>query len=409
MISLLANEDFYNAVSRNVEEGSVLTGLLMMVGITAIVALVFVAIMVVAAIWAERRVSGRIQVRRGPNRVGWAGILQGPADGIKLIAKEWTEPAGSDTLFFRLSPVLVFAGAFVGFVAVPFSHVMVVADFNVALFFILAVTSLETIGVLMGGWAANSKWSLLGAIREAVQVVSYEIPLALTAMIAIVAYGSMSLMDIQAAQGVGVGSWMNIFAWGIFRSPIFMGLGCIMFYVACLASCKRTPFDLPEGESELVAGYHTEYPGMGFGMMFFGEYASMYLMCVLCVLLFLGGSGFMGVENIHIVTIPLKQITTVLTLGFFPIDATLPFHLGFVILFAKTTVLYFVMLQLRWTLPRYRLDQVIDMCLKVLLPWALFCIVAQGFWTLAGLDDWIFNLFEIWGLDVNSALKIAVN
>lgn len=400
--ALAVNQDFFNALNRTAETapGGWLIPFVLVMSVIGVIIGVFLGLHVVyLGIWAERRVSARMQDRVGPNRVGLWGLLQGIADGIKLIGKEYVEPAGADSFFFKFSPALVMGGAFAGYCALPFSHTLVVADFNIALFFILAITSTETIGVIMGGWASNNKWSLYGAIREAIQVVSYEIPLALSLMIGIIMYGTMSLMDIQDAQsGTGI---MSILGWGFFRSP-FMVAGALLFYIAGLASCKRTPFDLPEGESELVAGYHTEYPGMAFGMFFFAEYASMYLIGLVMVVVYFGGAHLFGLEQYGF-SIPLDKITEKLTLGKFVIHGSIPIQASFFTLILKSWVPYFVMIQLRWTLPRYRLDQVIDICYKILLPFALVCLVGQAAWSLGGLDNWAFDILKYFDFDTTKA------
>ncbi|MHC4942751.1 MAG: complex I subunit 1/NuoH family protein [Planctomycetota bacterium] len=224
------------------------------------------------AVWMERKVSGHMQSRMGPMRVGgWHGWAQSIADAIKLFLKEDIIPAATDKLLWVLAPALVFTGAIAGFVAIN--------DLNLGVFYIISIASLEVIGVIMAGWSSNNKWSLFGAIREAAQVVSYEIPAALALMVVILSAGSFSLMDIVGAQQ---GNWF------IWQSP-WLAIAALLYYLASLAGCKRAPFDIPEAESELVAGFHTEYSGLRFAFFFMEEYASMLIVSAVFTAAFLGG------------------------------------------------------------------------------------------------------------------------
>src|SRR5688500_1276299 len=235
------------------------------------------------SIWWERKVAGHIQSRLGPNRVGPIGLLQSLADGAKLILKEDLIPRDADKLLFRLAPYLAFAPAFAAFLAIPFGP-----DFtfeprlNVGVFWILAILSVEVMGVILAGWASNNKWSVYGAMREACQMVSYEIPLGISIIIAVMAAGSLNMVAVSHMQGGGIHTWL------IYRNP-FVFLAFFVFFIASLASNKRAPFDLPESESELVAGYHTEYSGFRFSLFFFAEYAAMFVIGGIQTALFLGG------------------------------------------------------------------------------------------------------------------------
>jgi len=301
--------------------------------------LAFVSLSVMILIYLERKVAGHIQSRLGPMRVGWHGILQSIADGIKLLVKEDIVTAQAHKLLFSLAPVLVLVGAIVPFVALPFADKLVVANMDLGLFFILAFASLEVIGVVMAGWAPNSKWSLYGGMRLAAQMMSYEIPLGLSALVIVILAGSLNLAEITAQQRTL--PWALVSPWAF--------LAFFLFYTAALASAKRAPFDLPEAESELVSGFHTEYSGMRFAFFFLAEYASMVLLSAVASILFLGGWHF-------------------------PFDASgRPFIAVFQLL-VKVSILLFLMLWLRWTLPRVRIDQVMFLCLKVLLPFSLVCV-----------------------------------
>src|SRR5213596_638416 len=252
----------------------------------AVIFVVFVpAVMVFAmfAIWWERKVAGHMQSRLGPNRVGPIGLLQSLADGIKLILKEDLVPKDADGLLFRMAPYLAFAPAFAAFVALPFGP-----DFtfeprlNVGVFWILAILSVEVMGVILAGWASNNKWSVYGAMREACQMVSYEIPLGISIIVGVMAAGTLNLVELGHMQAGGLHTWL------IFKNPfVFLSFGT--YFVASLASNKRAPFDLPESESELVAGFHTEYSGLRFAMFFFAEYAAMFVVGGIQAALFLGG------------------------------------------------------------------------------------------------------------------------
>lgn len=325
----------------------------------------WMAVMAMAWTYGERRIAGFIQARLGPNRVGPWGLLQPLADGIKLLTKEDVIPTVASKFLYTMAPLLVFIGAFLPFVALPFAERLVVVDMDLALYYILAFEAIEVIGVLMAGWAPGSKWSLYGGMRLAAQMLAYEIPMGLCALVVIVLAGSLNLGEIVAWQS----QWW-IFGWAIFRSPAAF-LAFFMFYVGGLASTKRAPFDLPEAESELVAGYHTEYSGIRFSFFFMAEYASMYLVCALAAILFLGGwhapipRGVLTADSSTLAII-INQLT------------------GVANLLLKSFFLYFVMIWVRWTLPRVRIDQVLYLCLKVLLPFSLVCLV----W--AFIQVWLF-------------------
>lgn len=295
--------------------------------------------------YLERRVAARVQSRIGPNRVGPLGLLQWMADGIKLIMKEDVIPANADKILFTIAPYLVVTGVFASLVTLPFSESLIAADLNMGLVFLLAITSLVTVGILMSGWASNNKWSLLGGIRSAAQIVSYEVPLTLAVGSIIMLSGTLSLQGIIRAQG----GWP--WEWYIFYNPANFML-FFVYFTAALAEGNRTPFDLPEAESELVAGYNTEYSGMRFAAFFLGEFANVYLMSAIATVLFFGGWQIPGIAADAQKSSFLLQ------------------SLGLIIFIAKATLGVLLVIMLRWTLPRLRVDQLMTLCYRYLIPMA---------------------------------------
>ncbi|MCU0917054.1 MAG: NADH-quinone oxidoreductase subunit NuoH [Planctomycetes bacterium] len=309
--------------------------------------LAFACIVAIIGIWAERKVSARIQSRLGPMRSGaWHGWAQSLADGLKFVQKEDLIPHSADQPLFRLAPYVTLVPAFCAYLAIPFGASWVFRDSDVGLLFVLALLAIEVLGVIMAGWASNSKWSLYGAMRAACQLVSYEIPMGLSLLVGVAAVGSLSLIDLGRAQERG---W---FSWLIFQDP-FLFVAFFTYYIASLASCKRSPFDLPEGESELVAGFHTEYSGFRFVMFFFAEYVAMFAVSALATIIFLGGWNA-----------PVAGWSS-------------PWW--FVI---KSAFLVWVQMWFRWTLPRIRIDQVMHACVKYLLPLTLLLFLGGSAWQL---------------------------
>jgi len=242
--------------------------------------------------WAERRVAARMQSRVGPNRVGPGGFLQWIADAVKLLFKEDLVPDESDQFLFRIAPYFMLVGFACVFVALPFSHRLIVADMNIGIFYILAVTALIVVGIIMSGWSSNSKWSLFGAIRSAAQIISYEIPAGMALMIPVLLAGSLSTQSIIRAQG----GWP--WQWFIFDNPAAT-VAFVIYFISALAEGNRTPFDLPEAESELVSGYNTEYSGMRFSYFFLVEWGNMWIMSALAVTMFCGGWNLPGLTPEH--------------------------------------------------------------------------------------------------------------
>lgn len=326
-------------------------------------ALGFICVVAIVGIWAERKVAGHIQSRIGPMRTGgWHGWSQSFADGLKLVAKEDLIPASADRIMFRLAPYIALVPVICAYVAIPFGFAWVFRDLDVSLLLVLGLLGIEVLAVILAGWASNSKWSLLGGMREACQLVSYEIPMALSLLTVVVVSGSLSLRQIGQAQADG---W---FQWLMFANP-FTFLACFTYFIASLASCKRAPFDLPEAESELVAGFHTEYSGFRFAMFFFAEYCGMFVVSALATILFLGGwSSPFG-------PIDLQLAGRTIELADSP--------LWFV---GKSTSLIFLQMWLRWTLPRIRIDQVMHACMKYLLPLTMAVFVGASVWQVKMID-----------------------
>ncbi|MCZ6623914.1 MAG: NADH-quinone oxidoreductase subunit NuoH [Deltaproteobacteria bacterium] len=299
----------------------------------------FVAPLAGITSWLERRVWGRIQSRVGPNRVGPQGILQWIADGIKNLLKEDIIPTSADKWLFSLAPYIVFVGFLATFVVIPFGSRLIVADLNIGILYILAVTSLVVVGILMAGWSSNNKWSLLGGMRSAAQIVSYEIPAGVAVLTIIFVAGTMSMQGIIKAQGWAPWDWF------LFYNP-FTFIAFFLFFTAALAEGNRTPFDVPEAESELVAGYVTEYSGMRFLFFFFAEWGNLYVIGAVVTTLFLGGWQIPSIGDRPVLTGILQ----------------------FIVFFLKAYFWVFVAMWVRATLPRVRVDQLMSLCWKYMLP-----------------------------------------
>jgi NADH-quinone oxidoreductase subunit H len=338
--------------------------LAMLIVATAVV-LIVVTPVGLGSVYLERKIAGRMQNRSGPNRVGPYGLLQAVADGVKLLAKEDIVKRGMDEPLFRFAPYVVFLAAFTGMAIIPYAplppnaageaQALVAAPLNVGIFFLLAMIGLETIGIVMAGWSSNNKWSLLGSMREVAQVISYELPLGIAAMCPVLAAGTLNIVEMT--------NWQegSIFSWFLLKDGYYALVGIpsfLIFYVSALAAAKRAPFDLPEAESELVAGFHTEYSGMRFGLFFLPEYALMLTLSAVMTAMWLGGYH----DPFGLSAGP---------------DGTFygAWLWGFLWFAGKTAVLFLSMIALRWTLPRLRIDQVMYLCYKVLLPLSLFFLV----------------------------------
>lgn len=331
--------------------------LLVMVLVAAAV-LVFALTYSGLATYVERKVAGDIQARIGPNRVGPLGLLQFLADGVKLLLKEDIIPAKADRFLFALAPYFVFVGSFAAFVVIPFGVGLIASDLNIGIYYVMAVTSLVTVGVLLAGWSSNNKWALLGGMRAAAQIVSYEIPVGMALMPAVLIAGSLSLQDIVRSQG----GLLGIFGWNLFHNP-FTFFSFFLYFTAGLAETNRTPFDIPEAESELVSGYHVEYTGIRFAFFFLAEYGDMFVVSALATACFLGG---WHVPFFHAEALP-GLWGNVLSLGVF---------------LMKALSLVVLMMWVRWTLPRLRVDQLMRMSWKYLVPLTFFNLLGVSLWLL---------------------------
>ncbi|NOZ03350.1 MAG: NADH-quinone oxidoreductase subunit NuoH [FCB group bacterium] len=319
------------------------------------------AVNALAAVYAERKLSAFMQDRLGPMGQGagfhagkW-GMLQTVADALKLILKEDIIPRAADRRLFIIAPYIIFIGAFIAIAALPFSEYIQVIDINLGIFYLLAVCSLGVVGLITAGWASDNKWSLYGALRSAAQIVSYEIPAALSIIVVVMLTSTLDLQGIiRSQEGVIWGILPN---WIIFNNP-FAFLAFFIYFISGVAETNRTPFDIPEAESELVAGFHTEYSGMRWAFFFLSEYANMFIVCGIATVAFLGGWQS-----------PVP--------GFMDSGAW-----GLFWFFGKVLFLIFVMIWFRWTFPRLRVDQLMGVAWKVLLPLALLNIFGVGLWSL---------------------------
>ncbi|MDD3517893.1 MAG: NADH-quinone oxidoreductase subunit NuoH [Chromatiales bacterium] len=314
---------------------------------------------------AERKIIGYMQVRLGPNRVGPRGALQPIADALKLVFKEIIIPSNASRLLFLSAPVLAFAPALAAWAVVPFDDGMVLADINAGLLYILALTSLGVYGVIIAGWASNSKYALLGAMRSAAQIVSYEIAMGFALVGVLMASGSLNLGEIVNAQGGGFWNWFIVWLF-----PLFL-----VYVISGVAETNRSPFDVVEGESEIVAGFHVEYSGMAFAVFFLAEYANMILISALTALLFLGGwlSPLQGILPDAAFSLPV--------IGWL-LDS------GIHWLLIKTAFFMFAFLWYRATFPRYRYDQIMRLGWKVLIPVTIVWIFVEGVLVALKIGPW---------------------
>lgn len=308
--------------------------------------------------WAERKVIGYMQVRIGPNRVGPWGLIQPIADGLKLLLKEIIVPSGANKGVFIIAPMLAIAPALAAWAVVPFTDTLVLANIDASLLYIMAITSMGVYGIILSGWASNSKYAFLGAMRSAAQMVSYEIAMGFSLICVLMVSNSLNLVEIVNVQNQGrFADWgLNLLSWNwLPLLPMF-----VVYLISGVAETNRAPFDVSEGESEIVAGFHVEYSGMAFAVFFLAEYANMILVAALTALMFLGGW--------------LSPV------GFLP-D-------GIFWLFAKMAAILFLFLWFRATFPRYRYDQLMRLGWKVFLPICLIWLVVIGVWMMSPLNIW---------------------
>jgi len=303
------------------------------------------------------------------------------ADGLKLIMKEDIVPDPVDKPLFKLAPIIVMVSALAALAVLPFSDAWYIADFNIGIFYIAAITSLEVLGILMAGWASNNKWALLGGMRSAAQIVSYELPVGLAILTGIMISGTLSMQGIiydqlglTPSSGYVSNGWF--WQWNIFHPAMFVLAP--VYFLAALAECNRTPFDIPEAESELVSGYHTEYSGMRFGFFFMAEYTMMIVTSGIAVTLFLGGwsTGIAPLE--YWLTTGFVRENGVSVPVFLWIGTLI--HLG--VFCVKTYLLVLLMMWIRWTLPRFRVDQMMTLCWKKLIPLGMLCLLFVSVWMI---------------------------
>ncbi|WP_122075209.1 NADH-quinone oxidoreductase subunit NuoH [Pseudophaeobacter sp. EL27] len=328
---------------------------LILAQVLAVVA--FVMISLLFLVYGDRKIWAAVQMRRGPNVVGVYGILQSVADALKYVVKEVVIPAGADRTVFIMAPLTSFVLAMVAWAVIPFNDGWVLSNINVAILYVFAVSSLEVYGVIMGGWASNSKYPFLGALRSAAQMISYEVSIGLIIVGVIISTGSMNFGDIVRAQDGNAG----LFNW--YWLPHFPMV--FLFFISCLAETNRPPFDLPEAESELVAGYQVEYSATPFLLFMAGEYISIFLMCALTSLLFFGGwlSPIPGLPD------------------------------GVLWMVGKMAFFFFLFAMVKAITPRYRYDQLMRLGWKVFLPFSLFWVVFVAF---AAKFDWFWGIFARW-------------
>ncbi len=328
--------------------------------------LVAAVVGVLVTVWLERKISAAAQQRIGPEYAGALGILQPMADGLKLLVKEDVIPARADGLLFTLGPVLVLIPVILSWLIVPFGQNLLISNVGIGIFLWIALSSIQPIGLLMSGYASNNKYSLLGGLRAAAQSISYEIPLALAVLAIVMMSNSLSTVDIVEQQNNA-----GLLSWNIWRQPV----GFLIFWICALAECERLPFDLPEAEEELVAGYQTEYAGMKFALFYLGSYINLVLSALLVSVLYLGGWGF---------PIPVEWLANWLGQPTnAPLVEIITGSVGIVMTVLKAYILVFIAILLRWTTPRVRIDQLLDLGWKFLLPISLVNLLVTASLKLA--------------------------
>lgn len=339
---------------------------------------IFIAVFALyGGVYAERKISAFIQDRLGPMETGKYGLLQTVADILKLIQKEHITPTVADKFLFSIAPVIIFIAVYLGFAVLPWGPGLTPVSMNIGVFYVFAIISIEAVGILMAGWGSNNKYSLLGAVRSVAQMISYEIPIGFAIISAVMISQSLDLYTIGINQGIMAakdirffGFWDvkdigGVLAWNIFQAPHLI-VAYVIYFIASLAECNRAPFDIPEAESELVGGFHTEYTGIRFAFIFLAEYAMMFLVAMFGVTLFLGGWNSI-LPNIG--SLKLADYTTGMYWGIFWI-------------LSKSLFIVAIQMWIRWTLPRFRVDQLMNFCWKILIPLSFVCLVISGLWRL---------------------------
>ena len=333
--------------------------------IPMILVIVLATLLALVATWLERKISAAAQQRIGPEYIGPQGILVPVADVVKLVFKETTIPRQADHLLFTLGPILVIVPIFLSFLIIPFGQQLIISNIGVGIFLWIALSSIVPIGALMAGYASNNKYSLLGGLRSAAQSISYEVPLALSVLAVVMMSDSLSTIDIVAQQ-----SSQGILSWNIWRQPI----GVVIFWIAALAEAERLPFDLPEAEEELVAGYQTEYGGIRFMLFYASSYLNLVLSSLIFAILYLGGWSF---------PLPVELLASWLGVS----DTALwlqpiVFSVGMIATLFKAYLMIFVAILLRWTVPRVRIDQLLNLGWKFLLPISLLNLLLTALFKL---------------------------
>ncbi len=371
-------QELINSTSKFFGFGTLTTVSFFIFLVSTVIALLIISLIGGLGTYAERKISADIQMRIGPNRVGPYGILQFLADGIKMITKEDIIQNKSDKFIFILAPVLAVVGVVSTFAVIPFSSGFTITDLNIGILYVLGISSLVGIAIFLGGYASNSKWSMLGGMRGASQIISYEIPVTLSILSIILLSGSMSMKSL-----VGVQSF-SPFSWYLLHNP-FTFIGFFVYFISILAETNRAPFDLPEAESELVSGYHTEYTGMRFAFFALAEYMEVFVLCAIAVSIYLGGynlpeslqNGELLINNAGLSETFSKNIVQILQV---------------ILFFIKTFILYYIVIWVRWTFPRLRIDQLMSLCWKYLIPISLFNFIGCALWMYFFNDKSVIDL-----------------
>lgn len=336
-----------------------------------------IALFGLLAVYAERKIAGFVQDRLGPMETGPYGLMQTVADILKLIQKEYIAPDKADKVLFKIAPIVIFIAVFMGLSVIPWGPGIDFANTHTGLFLLMVIVSIDVLGILMAGWSSNNKYSLLGAMRSIAQMISYEIPVGLSLLAVVSLHQTLNLQTLSLQQGIlsntsvfFMGLWDvsnigGIFAWNIFQAPHLIAIYGL-FFISTLAECNRAPFDIPEAESELIGGFHTEYSGVRFAFIFLGEYAMMFLVAILGAVLFLGGWNT-PLPNIG----PLQLASW--TTGYF---------WGVAWLLLKSLLVVGVQIWVRWTLPRFRADQLMNLCWKVFIPVGFIGLGISAIWRI---------------------------
>lgn len=326
-------------------------------GVVLIGLVAFMSVMAMVLVYAERKVAAHFQCRLGPMRVGWHGTLQSIADALKLLLKEDIVPAAGDKFLHAFAPVICIGATLLALIALPFSSGLAVADMNIGVLYISAVSGLGVLGILLAGWSSNNKWSLLGAMRAGAQIISYELSATLALLVVVMLSGSLQISEIVNSQAAG---------WWIWRAPVVGLVAFVLFIVASTAEINRTPFDLAEGESELTAGFHTEYSGMRFAFFFLSEYINLFVVSAMAATLFLGGWMPFHIGQLE---------------AFNGLMDLIPGGVWFTL---KTSAMIFLIMWFRWTFPRLRVDQLMRLEWKVLLPIGFVNLLLAAAMTISG-------------------------